>query len=112
MLKIFDDPRLEAEKKAYRTMLEERYRMVRAFIDAHKGHPVLEALPFNSGYFMSMRCKGVGAEELRVKLLHENGIGTVSIDPQHVRVAFSTVETEKLESVFETIFKVAADMAR
>lgn len=112
MLKIFDDPRLEAEKKAYRTMLEERYRVVRAFIDAHKGHPVLEALPFNSGYFMSMRCKGVGAEELRVKLLHEYGIGTVSIDPQHVRVAFSSVDTEKLESVFETIFKVAADMAR
>jgi len=112
MLKIAQDPRTEGEKAAFRTLLEERYRVVRAFIDAHAGHPVLTALPFNSGYFMSMRCSGVGAEELRVKLLHDHGIGTISIDPTHLRVAFSSVDTEKLESVFKTIFSVAEELAR
>ena len=112
LLKVMADPRTESEKLAFRKMLEERYRVVRKFIDAHKGHPVLQALPFNSGYFMSMKCVGVGAEDLRVKLLHEHGIGTISIDPTHLRVAFSSVDTEKLESLFETIFRVAGEMAK
>jgi aspartate/methionine/tyrosine aminotransferase len=112
MAKMMADPRTEGEKLSFRKMLEERYRVVRAFIDAHKGHKALQALPFNSGYFMSMKCTGVGAEDLRVKLLHEYGIGTIAIDPSHLRVAFSSVDTDKLESVFETIFKVAGEMAK
>lgn len=112
MLKMMADPRTEGEKLAFRAMLEERYRIVRKFIDAHQGHRVLKALPFNSGYFMSMKCVGVGAEELRVKLLHEYGIGTISIDPSHLRVAFSSVDADKLESLYETIFKVAEEMVK
>jgi aspartate/methionine/tyrosine aminotransferase len=112
MMKMVSDPRTAGEKITFRKMLEERYQVVRKFIDSHKGHKVLEALPFNSGYFMSMRCTGVGAEELRLKLLHEHGIGTISIDANHLRVAFSSVDTEKLESVFETIFKVAEELAK
>ncbi len=110
MLKVLADPRTEGEKLEFRKMLEERYAVVRAFIDSHKNHPVLSALPFNSGYFMSMKCSGVPAEELRLKLLHEHGIGTIAIDPTHLRVAFSSVDTGKLESVFQTIFDVAEKM--
>jgi aspartate/methionine/tyrosine aminotransferase len=112
MLKSYSDSRNEAEKKALRAMLEERYRIVRKFIDAHADHPVLRALPFNSGYFMSMKCTGVAAEDLRLKLLHEHGIGTIAIDPSHIRVAFSSVDAEKLEGVYQTIFKVAEELAK
>lgn len=111
MLKMIADPRTEPEKKSFREMLEERYRVVRAFINAHEGHPVLQALPFNSGYFMSMKCTGVGSEDLRLKLLHDHGIGTIAIDPSHLRVAFSSVDTGKLDMVFATIFKVAEELA-
>ncbi|HOF85608.1 MAG TPA: aminotransferase class I/II-fold pyridoxal phosphate-dependent enzyme [Treponemataceae bacterium] len=107
MLHMLGHPESEAEKTEFRKLLEERYRVVRKFIDAHKDHPVLSALPFNSGYFMSMKCTGVGAEELRVKLLHDHGIGTIAIDSSHLRVAFSSVDTEKLEMVFEVIFQTA-----
>jgi aspartate/methionine/tyrosine aminotransferase len=112
MAKMIADPRTEPEKLEFRKMLEERYRVVRKFIDAHKDHKVLQALPFNSGYFMSMRCNGVKAEELRLKLLHDYGIGTIAIDANHLRVAFSSVDTDKLESLYTTIFQVAADMAK
>lgn len=112
MLKMLSDPRNEAEKLAFRNMLEERYRLVRAFIDARPNHPVLKALPFNSGYFMSMKCIGIGAEELRLKLLHESGIGTIAIDPSHLRVAFSSVDTDKIESIFSIIFKTAEELAK
>ena len=112
MLKMLADPRTEGEKQSFRSMLEERYRTVRKFIDAHKDHAVLKALPFNSGYFMSMKCTGVGAEELRLKLLHDHGIGTIAIDASHLRVAFSSVDNEKIEPMFTTIFKTAEDLAR
>jgi hypothetical protein len=59
-----------------------------------------------------MKCTGVGAEELRLKLLHDHGIGTISIDPTHLRVAFSSVDTAKLESLFTTIFQVAGELAK
>jgi len=112
MLKMISDPRTETEKAAFRVLLEERYRAVRKFINAHEGHPVLRALPFNSGYFMSMKCMGVGAEALRVKLLHEHGIGTIAIDANHLRVAFSSLDTEKIEPVFTTIFGTAEELVR
>ena len=112
LLNILADPRTEGEKEEFRKLLEERYQIVRKFINDRAGHPVLTALPFNSGYFMSMKCTGVGAEELRVKLLQEYGIGTISIDPTHLRVAFSSVDTDKLEMVFETIFRVAQEMVK
>ncbi len=110
MLHMMQHPESESEKIELRKLLEERYHVVRKFIDSHKDHPVLSALPFNSGYFMSMKCTGIGAEELRVKLLHDYGIGTIAIDPEHLRVAFSSVDTEKLEWVFETIFEVAGSL--
>lgn len=110
MLHMLEHSKMEPEKAEFRALLEERYRIVRNFVDAHKDHPVLTALPFNSGYFMSMKCIGVGAEELRVKLLHDYGIGTIAIDSKHLRIAFSSVDTEKLETIFSTIFSVAEEM--
>lgn len=111
LLKTMNDPRMAKEKLEYRQLLEKRYRIVRNFIDARSAHPVLEALPFNSGYFMSMRCKGIGAEELRTRLLHAHGIGTIAIDPSHLRVAFSSVETDLLLPVFDMIFRTAEELA-
>ena len=111
MLKMITDPRTEGEKQSFKELLEVRYRVVRSFIDSHAGHPVLRALPFNSGYFMSMHCIGIGAEELRTKLLHEYGVGTIAIDASHLRVAFSSLDTAKIEPVFTTIFKAAEELA-
>ena len=39
-------------------------------------------------------------------------VRTIAIDENHLRVAFSSVDAEKLESVFTTIFKVAEEMAK
>ena len=99
----------EAEKLEYRAVLEERYAKVRAFVDSHSS-TALEPLPFNSGYFMSFAVKGKDAEELRKKLLHECGIGTISIDSRTLRVAFSSLEAEQIDEVYATIYKAADEM--
>lgn len=111
MLNVLADSRTEGEEEEFRKLLEARYRIVRKFIDSNANHRVLTALPFNSGYFMSMKCTGIGSEDLRVELLQKHGIGTIAIDPSHLRVAFSSVDTEKLEMVFKTIFTVAEKLA-
>ena len=107
-LKAFSEPKIEEEKKAFRDMLEKRYKKVRAFVNSHESS-VLEPLPFNSGYFMSFHTK-CNAEELRLKILHEKQIGTISIDSSTLRVAFSSVDEEKINEVYAAIYETAEEM--
>lgn len=107
-LKAFSEPKIEDEKKIFRDMLCARYKKVRAFVDTHKSS-VLEALPFNSGYFMSFHTK-CNAEELRLKILHEKQIGTISIDESTLRVAFSSVDEDKIDAVYSAIYAAAEEM--
>lgn len=109
LLKALNDSSIEEQKKYFRNLLEERYCIVRKFVDTHTCSS-LKALPFNSGYFMSFEVIGKDAELLRKKLLNEYGIGTVAINSKTLRVAFSSIEKEKLLSVYETIFKAAEEL--
>lgn len=111
ILKSFKDEKNSEEKAAFKKILEVRYRKVRAFVDTHKSDAI-EALPFNSGYFMSFIMKGIDAEELRVKLLKEKGIGTIQIDSQTLRVAFSSIEEDKIDDVYSEIYKTAGELKR
>lgn len=112
LLKVFNDPELEEEKNVFKNILEGRYRKARNFVETKKGHPVLTPMPFNSGYFMSFTCKGVDAEELRQKLLHEKQIGTIAIDSSHLRIAFSSLDKRDIESVYAAIYETAEELAR
>ena len=111
MIKVLQDPELQTEKERLRALLERRYRKVRCFVDAKKDHPVLEPFPFNSGYFMSFHCKTVSAEILRQKLLHGCGIGTVAIDNETLRVAFSCIDENAIDAMYAAIYKTAEDLA-
>ena len=112
LLHAFKAPELEHEKDEMRTMLEHRYRKVRNFVSKKKGHPLLEPLPFNSGYFMALHCTGIDAEELRVKLLHEKGIGTIAIDSNTLRIAFSSIDENLIDEVYEAVYTTADELAR
>ncbi len=109
VLKALQDPAHEAQKKELRKMLKGRYDAVRNFVDTHKSSK-LTPLPFNSGYFMSFHVEGVDAEDLRKKLLKERGIGVIQIDPHTLRVAFSSIDEEKIEEVYSQIYDVANEM--
>lgn len=87
-------------------MLKRRYDAVRKFVNTHKSS-VLEPLPFNSGYFMSFNVKTNNAEEIRKKLLADKGIGVIQISPDTLRVAFSSIDEEKIEEVYTAIYNVA-----
>jgi aspartate/methionine/tyrosine aminotransferase len=110
ILKVLSDPRTAAEKQANYELLRGRYRAVRAFIAQHPDHPKLSPLPFNSGYFMSFRCKGIDAEVLRKKLLEEHGIGTIALGPGILRVAFAALEEEQIGEIYGTIYETAGKL--
>jgi len=110
MLKAMEDPRTPGEKEAFKEALHRRYRLVRDFVEARAGHPVLRALPFNSGYFMSFLCK-VDAEALRQELLLRHGIGLVSLGEGCLRVAFSSIDEGKIRPVLEKVYEAAERLA-
>ncbi len=111
LLRAFKNPDFENQKAALRKVLEGRYRKVRAFVDGHKGG-ALEALPFNSGYFMAFDTKNVDAELLRQTLLKERGIGTIAIDSHTLRVAFSSLEEDQIDTVYSAIYEEAGRLSK
>ncbi len=103
-------PSYEAEKKANFAILEKKYEKVKEIIRKSK-QDIIQALPFNSGYFMCFKTEKLGAEKLRQYLLFEKGIGTIAIDDKYLRIAFSSVEMQDMEPLFSEIFQAAEKLA-
>jgi aspartate/methionine/tyrosine aminotransferase len=62
-----------------------------------------DVYPFNSGYFMLIKVKGVEANKLREHLLDKHGTGLICTSPTDLRVAFSCLEVAQVEPLFETV---------
>ena len=121
-LKTWEDPATVADKETFFNLLCSRYRTVKQFMAENPAPPSLEPFPFNSGYFMSFRCKtcnapgGVaggasvagGAEKLRLALL-KKGIGTIALGDEYLRVTFAAIEEEDIPFVYRTIYETAAE---
>jgi hypothetical protein len=90
--------------------MKERYMKVRDILEKGSPPPFLKALPFNSGYFMCFSTSPVNAEDLRKKLLYEEGVGTISVGEKYLRVAFSMPDIEELDGLYDIIFETASSM--
>ncbi|HDH87510.1 MAG TPA: hypothetical protein ENF36_05625, partial [Desulfobacteraceae bacterium] len=64
----------------------------------------------NSGYFMCLRLRTVDAEELRLHLLNKYGVGVISLGKVDIRIAFSCVEEEDIQNIFDIIFQAIKDI--
>ncbi|WP_287054589.1 aminotransferase class I/II-fold pyridoxal phosphate-dependent enzyme [Treponema sp.] len=109
ILKAASDGKLEEEKAEFRKILERRYKLVRDFVSTHESK-FIKPLPFNSGYFMSFDTMSIDAEKLRQKLLNDRGIGTISIDVKTLRVAFSSLDEEKINN--QAIYDIADELGK
>lgn len=69
-----------------------------------------DVYPFNSGYFMCLRVKGVDSEKLRVHLLDQHGVGLISTSPTDIRVAFSCLEVGEVEPMFELVHQAIGEL--
>ena len=57
-------------------------------------------IPFNSGYFMCVKLKGIDAETFRKHLLEKSGVGVIADGERDIRVAFSAVEASEFGGLF------------
>jgi aspartate/methionine/tyrosine aminotransferase len=69
-----------------------------------------EAYPFNSGYFMCLRLRKVNAEQLRVHMLQKYGIGTIAIGDTDLRIAFSSLEKDQVQELFDLLLAGCQDL--
>ncbi len=101
-------PTYQEEKSAAAKTMQERYNEVKRVLSENPSD-ILKPLPFNSGYFMAFTST-VDTEKLRVHLLDKYAIGTISIGGKYLRVAFSSVDIDRIEELYKTIFQAAKEI--
>ena len=111
VLSALRSPSLEEERTAKRKILGDRARRVREVAYREIYRSSWDVYPFNSGYFMCIRVKGVDAEALRLHLLDKHGVGVIAIDASDIRIAFSCLEEAQVEPLFEIIHQAIQSLA-
>jgi aspartate/methionine/tyrosine aminotransferase len=94
---------VDAERKEKCEILRQRAERVYAVVNAERFRGYWDVYPFNSGYFMCLRLHGVEAETLRVHLLDRHQTGLIATAKHDLRVAFSCLELEQIEPLFEVV---------
>lgn len=99
-----------AEKAEKFEILKARAEKVKAVLADSKYGGAWKPYPFNSGYFMCLQLKTVTAEALRVHLLDRYGVGLIALGKHDLRVAFSCIDEDQVEELFDTILKGIQDL--
>ena len=101
----------EKEKEEKFKILKERARKVKTILSTKTYYKeAWESYPFNSGYFMCLKIKKTDTEMLRKYLLDKYGIGVIAINKTDIRIAFSSVEEENIEELFEKIYQAVKEL--
>jgi len=69
-----------------------------------------EVYPFNAGYFMLLKLKGIDADTYRKHLLEKYGVGVIADGTHDIRVAFSAVDADKLDDLYARLADAARDL--
>ncbi len=101
--KALDAPAIDGERAEKRETLRARAEKVYSVANEPRFKESWEVYPFNSGYFMCVAVKGVEAEAVRLQLLNQHGIGVISVGPTDIRIAFSCLEVDEVEPLFEAL---------
>ena len=110
-LKALQCPALDAERAEKRETLKSRALEVKRVLADPKYDNAWEVYPFNSGYFMCLKLKGLKAEAVRKHLLDKYAVGTIAAGEHDLRIAFSCVEKDQIQELFDTIYQAVKDLA-
>lgn len=110
VLDALKSPEFEKQKLEKFNIMKGRANKVKSLLDSGKYGDVWEYYPFNSGYFMCLKLNGISAEALRTHLIHEYGVGTIALGEHDLRIAFSCIEEEDLENLFDLVYKGILDL--
>ena len=109
-VEAFADPGYAQQKREKYEILHARYREIRRILAAHPEYAgSFEAMPFNSGYFMCVKPRGVDAEAVRQRLIAAYSTGTIVLSGL-IRLSFSTVPAAKLPRLFANVHAAINDL--
>ncbi|HEY8493966.1 MAG TPA: aminotransferase class I/II-fold pyridoxal phosphate-dependent enzyme [Myxococcota bacterium] len=101
--KALESSSIADERKEKAELLRARAARVHEVVNRPAYRETFDPYPFNSGYFMCVKVKGVDAEKLRVHLLDRHQVGLIATSPTDIRVAFSCLELDQIEPLFEAL---------
>jgi aspartate/methionine/tyrosine aminotransferase len=101
--KALESGGLAAELEEKLSILKARAEKAYALATADRFRDAWEVYPFNSGYFMLIRVKGVDAHALRRSLASEHHVAVISTSSTDLRLSLSSLELDQIEPLFETI---------
>ncbi len=94
---------IEKEVEDKKSILQARYFKTKEVVFSSKYKNYWDVYPFNSGYFMCLRLKGVEAESVRLELLHSFKVGAIATSKTDLRIAFSCLELRDIEPLFKCV---------
>lgn len=99
------DPRHDGSFEALRSLLEARYRLLKA--ELSRPTPHWKVFPFNAGCFCLLELReGLDAETVRQALIHDERVGVVSQGDRYLRLAFCSLKDEAIAPLVEAIARV------
>jgi len=110
VLEALKSPTLAEEKAKKAEILKSRALRVKEVLRSDKYKDAWDVYPFNSGYFMCLRLKSVDSEKLRLHLLRKYGVGVIALDKSDLRIAFSCVEEDCIQELFDMIYDGVKDL--
>jgi aspartate/methionine/tyrosine aminotransferase len=108
--KALASPAIAAERAEKNETLRRRAERVYEVARAPRFRESWKVYPFNSGYFMCVEIAGVEAERVRLHLLDQYGIGTIATGGHDLRIAFSCLEVDQVEELFETLHRAVQEL--
>ncbi len=110
VLNSMENPGYSDYKNEKFNLLKDRANNIKQVLQSDKYKDAWDVYPFNSGYFMCLRIKDVNAESLRIHLLENYGTGLISIGDTDLRIAFSCLEKQDTEVLFDIILQGINDL--
>ncbi len=111
LLRAIQSQSYEKEKREKFNLLRARYKTVCNVLKKNNGRysRLFSPLPFNSGYFMCIQLKNnLDGEKIRQQLLNDYNTGVIA-SGKILRIAFSSIPTDRIEMLFENIYDVCRD---
>ena len=111
-LAALSDKDYAKQKREKYNVLKSRYATIRKILKKNPAYAdAFEVMPFNSGYFMCVKPKGVDAEKVRRQLIDKYSTGTIVLSGL-IRLAFSTVPSAKLPELFANVAAAINDLRK
>ncbi|WP_415238200.1 aminotransferase class I/II-fold pyridoxal phosphate-dependent enzyme [Seleniivibrio woodruffii] len=110
VLKALNDPKFDEQRAEKVKIMKGRALSFKKVLADNNFSDEFVPYPFNSGYFMCLKLKNVDAEELRIYLLNQYGIGTISASSTDLRLAFSCLDEADTPELFKYIYQACKEL--